>query len=253
MRRLPSEYARLTNLVDYTQEITEDDSVQPMSQQPNASLQVESGLDHLATISLDGSVAIFGSADSAVTTIENSFVSRRHFQIRGHDGVYYISDLDSTNGTYLNGERLQPNAERRVKDGDRIGLAKDEVVLRFVDPVGTVKIDASTPLLGGSPDKEDLGVEASSRKVWVRGQVLDPPLSRKQFDILEILHRNKGNAVSREDIARAGWPERVDEPEAPVSNEEIDQYIFQLRRRVEIDPSSPRLIVTLPRFGFQMP
>ena len=224
-----------------------------MTQNSNASLQVENGLEEQDVLSLDDGEVVFGSAPLAGTTIKNSFVSRRHFLIRSLDGVYYISDLDSTNGTYLNGERLQPNVERRVKDGDRIGLAKDEVVLRFVDPVGTVKIDASTPLLGGSPDKEDLGVEAASRKVWVRGQILDPPLSRKQFDILEILHRNKGNAVSREEIAKAGWPERNDEPNAAVSNEEIDQYIFQLRRRIEIDPSSPKLIITLPRFGFQMP
>ena len=224
-----------------------------MTQHSNASLQVESGLDDSSAFNLEASNMVFGSAASADTTIEHSFVSRRHFQVRSHDGVYYISDLDSTNGTYLNGERLQPNVERRLKDGDRIGLAKDEVVLRFVDPVGTVKIDASTPLLGGAPDTEDLGVEAASRKVWVRGHIVDPPLSRKQFDILEILHRNKGNAVSREDIARAGWPERNDEPNAAVSNEEIDQYIFQLRRRIEIDPSSPKLIITLPRFGFQMP
>ena len=224
-----------------------------MSQQSNASLQVESGLDVPITINLDGSDVVFGSAPSADVTLENEFVSRRHFQIRSHDGVYYISDLDSTNGTYLNGERLQPNVERRVKDGDRIGLAKEEVVLRFVDPIGTVRIDASTPLIGGSPAKEDLAVEAASRKVWVRGQLQEPPLPRKQFDILEILYRNKGKAVSREDIARAGWPERADQPDAPVSNEEIDQYIFQLRKRIEEDPSNPKLIVTLPKFGFQMP
>ncbi|MCH8987824.1 MAG: FHA domain-containing protein [Chloroflexi bacterium] len=205
------------------------------------------------TISFGGTNAVFGSSKCADTMIEHTFVSRRHFQIRSQDGVYYICDLDSTNGTYLNGERLQPNVERRVKDGDRISLANDDVVLRFVDPIGTVKIDASTPLIGGSPDREDLVVEPASRRVRVRGRTLDPPLSRKQFDILEILYRNKGNAVSREDIAKAGWPERIDEPNAPVSNEEIDQYIFLLRKRIEIDPSSPKLILTLPRFGFQMP
>ena len=49
--------------------------------------------------------------------LPNTFVSRRHFQIRSQDGVHYVSDLDRTNGTYLNNERLVPNVERRVKDG----------------------------------------------------------------------------------------------------------------------------------------
>ncbi|MDA1129597.1 MAG: FHA domain-containing protein, partial [Chloroflexi bacterium] len=196
---------------------------------------------------------VFGSAPSADTTIENAFVSRRHFQIRGQDGVYYISDLDSTNGTYLNGERLPPNVERRVKDGDQISLAKDEVVFRFVDPVSTVRIDPNTPLTGGPPDKEELVIELASRDVWVRGQILEPRLSRKRFDILEILYRNKGRAVSRDEIAEAGWPEMAGRSGPPVSDASIDQYIFLLRQRIEIDPASPKLIVTLPRFGFQMP
>jgi len=223
-----------------------------MTRHFNASIQVEHGLSDQPTINLEQPDVVFGSAASADETLENEFVSRRHFQIRSREDVYYIVDLDSTNGTYLNGEKLQPNVERRVKDGDQISLAKDEVVLRFVDPVGTVRIDASTPLIGGSPEGVDLVVEPASRRVWVRGLILEPQLSRKQFDILEILHTNKGNAVSREKIAKAGWPER-DEANASVSNEEIDQYIFLLRKRIEIDPSSPKLVVTLPRYGFQMP
>ena len=227
-----------------------------MRHHSDASFQIERGPNESTTINLDGSDIVFGSSRSAGVTFENKFVSRQHFQVRGSDGVYYISDLGSTNGTYLNGERLHPNVEHRVKDGDRISLAKDAVVLRFVDPVGTVRIDASTPLIGGPPviggppEKEELVVKAASREVWVRGELQEPPLSMKEFDILEILYRNKGNAVSREGIGEAGWPERGDDGASP---EEIDQYIFRLRRVIEIDPSSPKLIVTLRGYGFRMP
>ena len=55
----------------------------------------------------------------------------------------FISDLDSTNGTSLNGERLLSNIERREKDGDMISLVKDAVVRRCIDPVSTVCVDAS--------------------------------------------------------------------------------------------------------------
>jgi hypothetical protein len=211
-------------------------------------------LNSPSTINLDSPSVVFGSSQAADATIEPEFVSRRHFQIRSQDGVYYITDLESTNGTYLNGERLPTNVERRVKDGDRIGLAVEAVVLRFIDPVGTVKIDTSTPMISGPPnpdqDKKGLVVDLASRDVWVRGQKQDPPLSRKEFDILETLYRNRGNAVNREDIGKAGWPERGD---ARVSDEEIDQYILRLRRRIETNPSSPTLIVTLRGFGFRMP
>ena len=220
-----------------------------MRNHSDASFQIERGPNESTTISLDGSDMVFGKSESAEVTFEVKFVSRQHFQVRGRDGVYYISDLGSTNGTFLNGERLHPNVEHRVKDGDRISLANDAVVLRFVDPVGTVRIDASTPLIGGSPEKEDLVVEAGSREVWVRGELQEPPLSVKEFDILEILYRNKGNAVSREEIGQAGWPERGDDGASP---QDIDTYIHRLRGIIEIDPSRPKLIVTLRGYGFRM-
>ena len=225
-----------------------------MKEHTGASLRVEGGPNDSSIISLDSSSAVFGRsrfADDA--TPENKSVSRRHFQIRCHDGVFYISDLDSTNGTYLNGERLQPNVERRVRDADRISLASDAVVLRFVDPVSTVRIDANTPLVGRSPESDDLVVDLASRNVWVRGQLQDPPLPKKEFDILELLYRNRGKAVSRDEIADAGWPELAGKSGPAIPNASIDQNILLLRKRIEVDPASPMLIVTRRSHGYQMP
>jgi len=86
--------------------------------------------------------------------------------------------------------------------------------------------------------------------VWVRRQKLAPALSKKEFDVLELLYLKRGNAVSRNEIARAGWPER---PEGDVAPEEIDQYIRRLRRRIEENPSTPKLIVTLRGHGYRIP
>lgn len=100
-----------------------------------------------------------------------------------------------------------------------------------------------------APICNELVVDAASRDVWVRGQIQDPTLPRKEFDILQVLYRNKGRAVSRKEIADAGWPERVD---GDVNDEEIDQYVRRLRRRIEINPSCPKLIVTLRGYGYRM-
>ena len=211
-----------------------------MRQLADASLVVERGLSELTSISLNITVSTFGSSESTDATLDNPFVSRRHFQIRNQEGVYFVSDLDSTNGTILNGENLLPNSERRVKDGDLIGLAMGEVLLRFVDPASTIRI---------APNPAEITVDQDSRSVWVRGQLQEPPLPRKEFDVLNVLFSNKGNAVSREEIATHGWPER---PDGDVTDEEIDQYIRRLRRRVEVDASDPKLIVTLRGFGYRM-
>ena len=50
--------------------------------------------------------------------IKDPFISKNHFQILEDEDEYYLEDLNSANGTYLNGEILEDVA--RLKDGDII-------------------------------------------------------------------------------------------------------------------------------------
>ena len=195
-------------------------------------------------------VSVFGKSPTVDVNVDSPYISRRHFQIRCQDDVFFITDLDSTNGTFLNGERLTSQQERRLRDQDLIGMAGDQVLFRFLDPVKTITIDSSSLIPAVPRANAELVVDSGSRDVTVRGEKLTPPLSKKEFDVLELLYRERGNAVSREDIARAGWPER---PEGDVTPEEIDQYISRLRHKIEANPSKPELIVTLPRYGYRIP
>lgn len=57
-------------------------------------------------------------------------VSRRHARIKRSGGTYYIEDLGSTNGTYVNrGRRLLPGNVEVLKDGDEVIVGK--TFLRF--------------------------------------------------------------------------------------------------------------------------
>ena len=57
-------------------------------------------------------------------------VSRRHARIRRANSAYYIEDLGSTNGTYVNrGRRLLPGNTEILKDGDEVIVGK--TFLRF--------------------------------------------------------------------------------------------------------------------------
>jgi len=59
-------------------------------------------------------------------------ISRRHASIRSQDGEYLLYDLDSRNGTFLNGERLS-SEPRRLKSGDVIEFGSGGVKLSFVN------------------------------------------------------------------------------------------------------------------------
>jgi hypothetical protein len=57
-------------------------------------------------------------------------VSRRHARILAREGKYFVEDLGSTNGTYINrGKRLLPGTPQPLADGDEIIVGK--TFLRF--------------------------------------------------------------------------------------------------------------------------
>jgi len=59
-------------------------------------------------------------------------VSRLHAVIKRHGDRISIMDLGSSNGTYINGKKLQPNTEQVVQHGDVVmfGKLKIQVLLK---------------------------------------------------------------------------------------------------------------------------
>jgi pSer/pThr/pTyr-binding forkhead associated (FHA) protein len=53
--------------------------------------------------------------------IDDPFASGRHARIYERDGVFYVEDAGSTNGTYLNGRRLEAQQPLGPDDSIRIG------------------------------------------------------------------------------------------------------------------------------------
>lgn len=62
---------------------------------------------------------------------EEHGVSRTHIQIRRKGILVYVCDLNSTNGTHLNGRRLIANGERLLRDGDELHLSRLRIKVRF--------------------------------------------------------------------------------------------------------------------------
>jgi len=54
---------------------------------------------------------------------KNNQVSRQHLVIEYNKAHLYITDLDSVNGTYINGERLTPNTPTTLNVGDTLTIA----------------------------------------------------------------------------------------------------------------------------------
>jgi hypothetical protein len=78
------------------------------------------GLDSGERFDLFGGVSI-GRSGEADVRIEDRFASQIHVRIYPRAGSYYVEDMNSTNGTFLNGERLDGDAQLAHLDAIEIG------------------------------------------------------------------------------------------------------------------------------------
>lgn len=77
----------------------------------------------------EGNLRIGRGQECEVSMISDAFLSLEHAQILQEDDVYYLVDLGSDNGTFLNQRRITPRQRERIKHGDTIRAGKE---CRFV-------------------------------------------------------------------------------------------------------------------------
>lgn len=68
--------------------------------------------------------------ENADLVLNDYSASRVHARITEEEGIYYIEDLNSTNGTFKNGLRMQPYEKRKLESGDELKFAKTEYIYR---------------------------------------------------------------------------------------------------------------------------
>ncbi|MBD0370507.1 MAG: FHA domain-containing protein [Pyrinomonadaceae bacterium] len=102
--------------------------------QPAAIEVVSASTGQLRRIQLSKDVTRMGRDPEMEVAIEASaaVVSRRHAEIRKHDGQFVLHDLGSFNGTLINDQRI--TTPTPLYDGDRIQLGMGGPILRFTDP-----------------------------------------------------------------------------------------------------------------------
>ena len=90
---------------------------------------VSSEPGELATIYLQNELTVIGKMENAAdAVIELPTVSRIHAKIRKREGEYYLTDLNSRNGTSVNGKILKGDEEYCLQDQDQIDFAQARYV-----------------------------------------------------------------------------------------------------------------------------
>ncbi len=184
---------------------------------------------------------VIGRGNDSDIVLPERQVSRHHLKILYHDGRYLLEDLDSKNGTFLNGQQIHGTVP--LQDGDEIQIA---LCVRML----FVGSDVTVPLTFDLPRAEaaSLSLDEDRRTVIIKGRELDPPLSLAQFRLLEMLYDANGAVCGRDDIIEAVWPGTSG---LGVSEQAIDALVRRLRDRLaELDDHN--YIVTVRGHGFRL-
>jgi pSer/pThr/pTyr-binding forkhead associated (FHA) protein len=106
---------------------------------------VHSGPNTGKVYPLEAPEIIIGRDASNVIAINDAEVSRKHAKLSLQNSVYEIQDLGSTNGTFINGQRITGSQE--LKPGDTVTLGENIVLMyeTAFDPNATVVSSTQVP------------------------------------------------------------------------------------------------------------
>ncbi|MFI3258001.1 MAG: FHA domain-containing protein [Spirochaetales bacterium] len=70
-----------------------------------------------------------GRSQTSTIVIENKLASRNHAIIQKIKNHFFLKDMGSTNGTYLNGEKIPSDKYIKVVYGDKITIGSDSIIM----------------------------------------------------------------------------------------------------------------------------
>ena len=91
----------------------------------------------------------------------------------------------------------------------------------------------------------EISIDKQKREVLVRGEPVD--LTPTEYDLLVLLAENAGTVLEHEVLLRGVWGQ-----EYTKDNDYLKVYIWHLRRKIEIDPRDPKLLLTEWGVGYRL-
>jgi len=124
---------------------------------------------------------VIGRSRSCNLRLPSSDASRRHAEIlAGRDG-FVLRDLRSTNGTFVNGERVE---ERTLRPGDRIQIGGDTITFCQVE----APTERAAPTIG---EEKTIMIERPALGQMFQGDLAEIPV----FAVLQILEMGRKTGV----------------------------------------------------------
>lgn len=146
----------------------------------------------LQNYAFDKDVMSIGRSRDNDVVVENLSVSRNHARIRRQNGKYILTDLNSANGTFVNGVRV---SKTEIVHGDLVSVGKHK--LQFCD----APVDDALPLAGNSTAASTVIVERTTVPVLC---ISEGKLKGQEFPLTKF-ETSIGKAPSNDIVLGDDW------------------------------------------------
>ena len=195
-----------------------------------AYLWVREGERTGARFPLAPTVTTIGRDPDNVIRFDSAAVSRRHARVYPDGPAFVIEDLGSTNGTYVNGARLEVSRPWPLHQHDYVSIGV--VTLEFVN-------EETLKLLS-------LRLDRMTARVWVNGRPVR--IVGRAYHALELLDRRQGEVITKDDLIETLWPRKRPENE----DHALEQVISRVRRALGESRRAPQHLITVPGIGYKL-
>jgi len=113
------------------------------------------------------------------------------------------------------------------------------------------QVQGAASILGGEgvgerPEKQPaLVVDNAGKRVFLNGS--EVKLSPKEYELVRLLASEPGRVFSNGEILQAVWAGRQ-----WATAQDVKQYVYFVRKKLETDPENPRFIITVRGFGYKL-
>jgi len=180
---------------------------------------------------------VIGRSQDCDLVLDYPYISRRHTRIERQRDDYTAVDFGSTNGTHVNGRRI--NEVQVLTPGDEIVLG--EISITFLV---SVPGESATTFFRPTASESPIRCDSSSWRVWISGEQADLHLSLQEFELLSLLTSRYGTVCTRDELATAIWGKGNYEYNM------LHRLVHRLKEK--LGPENGALIASVPGRGYKI-
>ena len=140
-------------------------------EEPEATLVIIQSENLEENVHLTDEEVVLGREEDADIVIDDQRVSRKHCKIALTDGRYVLTDLGSSNGTFINGQKV---TEKDLENGDKIQIGNTILQFEIAKPFGASKASSSAVLFRIAAGVAALAVLAFAASRFISGSSPKP-------------------------------------------------------------------------------